>query len=237
MEIDDMKSKYETAEIEKACITVDVSNLGTTEEVFFNATDMAKPFNKIPAEWLRLPDTGAYIEAILNMGLSHIKKCDDVVRTKRGKKNGGTWLHQDLGLAFARWLSPMFAVRLDRWTRDRLKKELTHKNARLDVKTNYIPMTRAIFEAHEVVRSHHFSNENNLIYTVLFGLTAKKYKENYGINNIRDHLSEDELRKLDDLQVLNTAFIKAKMPYQYRKECLVAYCQGESMPFLMQANR
>ena len=48
-----MATKYEVIEIDHAEITVDVSLLGKTEEMFFNATQMAKPFKKDVREFLR----------------------------------------------------------------------------------------------------------------------------------------------------------------------------------------
>lgn len=39
--------------------------------------------------------------------------------------NGGTWMHEDVALEFARWLAPAFAI----WCNDRIKELLTGNNA------------------------------------------------------------------------------------------------------------
>lgn len=88
------------------------------EATMVNATQMAKPFGKRTAEWLRLPSTKEFIatlEAIKTpMGKSHT-----FVETINGI---GTWLHEDVALEFARWLSPQFAI----WCNDRIKELMRH---------------------------------------------------------------------------------------------------------------
>lgn len=79
-----------------------------------NATQMAKPFGKRPAKWLELPSTKEFL-----MTLQTIRKSDSFIRTVEGKK-GGTWMHEDVALEFARWLSPAFAI----WCNDRIKELL-----------------------------------------------------------------------------------------------------------------
>ncbi|CAI8712598.1 KilA-N domain-containing protein [Pseudomonas sp. IT-P291] len=77
---------------------------------WINATDVAKRFNKKPAEWLRLPDTAKYMDALvrhLNVGESHL-----LIRSSKGR-SGGTWLHPKLAVSFARWLDVDFAVWCD----------------------------------------------------------------------------------------------------------------------------
>ena len=91
---------------------------------WISATDVAKRFDKKPAEWLRLPDTLKYMEALmrhLNVGESHL-----LVATTKGR-SGGTWLHPKLAVAFARWLDVDFAVWCDLHIDALLRGELTEK--------------------------------------------------------------------------------------------------------------
>lgn len=231
-----MKKKFEIVTLDSVKISVDVSLLGKTDDLFFNATDMARPFDKVPVEWLRLSDTGAYIEAFLNMGLSHIKNHNDIVVTRRGRHNGGTWLHHDLGLVFARWLSPLFAVRLDLWTRERLKREMNYRDNRLESKTGYLPMAEAIADSREDVKPYHFSNENNLLYRIILGMSAKEYKQVNGVDSVRDSLTAEQLEHLNDLQTIDTGLIKMGLPYDVRKEWLKAHHDNKGVPMLLQAN-
>lgn len=85
-------------------------------DLMANATEMAKPFGKRPGKWLELPATTQFINA-----LRTIRKSDSLIKTIEGAK-GGTWMHEDVALEFARWLSPEFAI----WCNDRIKELLRH---------------------------------------------------------------------------------------------------------------
>lgn len=94
------------------------------QSVMVNATQMAKPFGKRPAKWLELTSTKEFLSKLIA-----IRKSDtDMVVTESGGANGGkkggggTWMHEDVALEFARWLSPEFAI----WCNDRIKELLRH---------------------------------------------------------------------------------------------------------------
>lgn len=86
------------------------------EATMVNATEMAKPFGKRPSKWLELPSTKEFLAK-----LAEVRKSDNgFVTTIRGgndRSAQGTWLHEDVALEFARWLSPSFAI----WCNDRIK--------------------------------------------------------------------------------------------------------------------
>lgn len=90
------------------------------KNVMVNATEMAKSFDKRPAKWLELPSTKEFLAA-----LTAIRKSDTaLIQTNSGGINGGggTWMHEDVALEFARWLSPAFAI----WCNDRIKELLKY---------------------------------------------------------------------------------------------------------------
>lgn len=84
---------------------------------WINATKAAARFNKLTADWLRLESTKRYIDETARElhELGEIKHGDShlLVTVTRGR-NGGTWLHPELGVEFARWLSVKFARACDR---------------------------------------------------------------------------------------------------------------------------
>ena len=107
-------------------------NFAKGRDVMVNATDMAKPFGKRPTDWLRLPTTKAFLNSLSEVRKMHItpnipdvgKSHFGFVVTKRGgdkHAEQGTWMHEDVALEFARWLSPEFAI----WCNDRIKELLT----------------------------------------------------------------------------------------------------------------
>ncbi|MBS4056534.1 MAG: phage antirepressor KilAC domain-containing protein [Bacteroidales bacterium] len=86
-------------------------------EVMLNATQMASAFRKRPGKWLELPSTEQFL-----LRLEAIRKTDrlKLIQTINGV---GTWMHEDVALEFARWLSPSFAI----WCNDRIKELLKFK--------------------------------------------------------------------------------------------------------------
>lgn len=214
--------KYEVIKVDQAEITVDVSLLSKTEEMLFNATQMAKPFSKTPKDFLKIGPTKEYIEEIFKEDLNPIKTIDDLVRIKRGKY-GGTWFHNELAFEFAGWCSAVFRRRLHKWAEDRLRKEASWKRRRLESKTGFLPMTDAILKHHDNIKPYHFSNEADLINRIALGLSAKKFKTEMGVKSVRDAATPDQLGELTDLQLINTGLIKIGMPFKDRKEYLIQY--------------
>ncbi len=93
-----------------------ITFLNLDGNLMVNATEMAKSFGKQPKDWLKTQSTKDFIQA-----LSGRRKIlpSDLVKVINGD-GGGTWMHEDLALEFARWLSPMFAI----WCNDHIKQLL-----------------------------------------------------------------------------------------------------------------
>lgn len=87
------------------------------ENVMVNATQMAKPFSKQPIDWLKTNQSKEYIETFSKLKIISLA---DLVQVTKGGNNSGTWMHEDVALEFARWLSPAFAI----WCNDRIKELL-----------------------------------------------------------------------------------------------------------------
>lgn len=92
------------------------------ENVMVNATEMAKPFGKATKDWLRTNASSEFINS-----LSAVRQIcpSQLVVVRKGNSNEfeqGTWMHEDVALEFARWLSPAFAI----WCNDRIKELLKY---------------------------------------------------------------------------------------------------------------
>lgn len=101
-------------------------------DVWFNATVVAKKFGKVPKDYLKVPRTTEYIMALAEQNsigslilykqnqevtkeiIEQITNNFVLVRQGGPDTGGGTWMHPDLGIDFARWLNPHFAVWCDR---------------------------------------------------------------------------------------------------------------------------
>ena len=85
-------------------------------ETMINANQMSKSFGKRPTHWLVNQSTKDFL-----IELASVRNLtpSDLVIVRNGD-NGGTWMHEDVALEFARWLSPIFAI----WCNDRIKELL-----------------------------------------------------------------------------------------------------------------
>ena len=90
------------------------------KNVMVNATEMAKSFGKTTKDWLR---TNASLEFINSLSAVRQICPTELVKIVQGGNSSqqGTWMHEDVALEFARWLSPTFAI----WCNDRIKELLT----------------------------------------------------------------------------------------------------------------
>lgn len=92
------------------------------KNVMVNATEMARVFGKRPVDWLQNQSTVEFINAITEVRKSTSADFQAVSVAKGGNPQmQGTWMHEDVALEFARWLSPTFAI----WCNDRIKELLT----------------------------------------------------------------------------------------------------------------
>ena len=111
--------------------------------VMVNATEMAKAFDKRPVDWLRSEQSDRFINTF-----SNVRNCtySDLVVVKEGspQTGGGTWMHEDVALEFARWLSPTFAI----WCNDRIKELLTNGYTKLDSITRK-DLAKMLYESEE----------------------------------------------------------------------------------------
>ena len=89
------------------------------ENVMINATQMAKPFGKFTKDWLSNKATKEFLSTLSAVRTIPLTGLVEVKQGGNGEQ--GTWMHEDVALEFARWLSPEFAI----WCNDRIKEIMT----------------------------------------------------------------------------------------------------------------
>lgn len=89
------------------------------DSVMVNATEMAKPFGKRCNDFLSTKQTK---ELISSLSAKTGIPATGLVTVNQGGNNQGTWMHEDLALVFAQWLSPDFYL----WCNDRIKELLQY---------------------------------------------------------------------------------------------------------------
>ncbi len=87
-------------------------------EVMVSATEMAAKFNKQPSDWSRLKSTSEFIASL--SAVRGIPRTELIQINQGGNGQQGTWMHEDVALEFARWLSPHFAI----WCNSKIKELL-----------------------------------------------------------------------------------------------------------------
>ncbi|WP_221661871.1 phage antirepressor KilAC domain-containing protein [Bacteroides faecis] len=95
------------------------------DSVMVNATEMAKPFGKLAKDWLSNKSTKEFLSTLSSVRTIPLTALVEI--KQGGNKEQGTWMHEDVALEFARWLSPAFAI----WCNDRIKELLTTGSASL----------------------------------------------------------------------------------------------------------
>ena len=146
---------------------------------------------------------------------------------------GGTYAHSDIAMSFATWISPEFQLYIMKDYR-RLK---TDENSRLSLnwnlnreisKLNYRIHTEAIKEnlippeLTLVQVAYTYANEADILNVVLFGKTAKQWKdENPEIKgNMRDVATLNQLLVLANLESYNAVLINQGKKQKERMELL-----------------
>lgn len=202
--------------------------LSFNENGWFNATQASKQFGKRPNDWLNLVETQDYIQALSDvMGISITSKngnCINLIKTKRGKEDGGTWLHPKLAVPFSRWLDVRFGIWCDIQIDSLLrgnhpifdKRRLRHQAAATYKAVSAVLQLSRQQQGKET-KPHHYMNEARLINWAITGQFT-------GLD--RDALSYDELDLLAELEAQDLILIGSQCTYEQRKTALNLFAQN-----------
>ena len=162
-----------------------------------------------------------------------IEATDAIGIVSKAGRYGGTYAHSDIAMSFATWISPEFQLYIMKDYR-RLK---TDENSRLSLnwnlnkeisKLNYRIHTDAIkenlipSELTPAQVAYTYANEADMLNVVLFGKTAKQWKdENSSIKgNMRDAATLNQLLVLANLESYNAVLINQGKNQKERMELL-----------------
>ena len=162
-----------------------------------------------------------------------IEATDAIGIVSKAGRYGGTYAHSDIAMSFATWISPEFQLYIMKDYR-RLK---TDENSRLSLnwnlnreisKLNYRIHTDAIKEnlippeLTPAQVAYTYANEADMLNVVLFGKTAKQWKdENLAVKgNMRDVATLNQLLVLANLESYNAVLINQGKDQKERMELL-----------------
>ncbi|EMD1500802.1 TPA: KilA-N domain-containing protein [Proteus mirabilis] len=219
-------------------------------DCWVNATVAAKIFDKRTLDWLRLDSTKEYakeigqeldIEAINSKGeISHL-----LVKVEKGRY-GGTWIHPELVIEFARWLSPKFARACDRHIKNMLMSQnmtltedqviglLTYKEATEWEKRFQEPYYRALSKMSGTPYFGHVGGCPLLFAGItakwVYGVALPDYvyesvKENKGDREkIHQYLKGDALLAVEKQMVAVTNIANSSVDYKdFDARCMAAF--------------
>ena len=150
-----------------------------------------------------------------------IEATDAIGIVSKAGRYGGTYAHSDIAMSFATWISPEFQLYIMKDYR-RLK---TDENSRMSLnwnlnreisKLNYRIHTDAIKEnlippeLTPAQVAYTYANEADMLNVVLFGKTAKQWKDENPTakGNMRDAATLNQLLVLANLESYNAVLIK-----------------------------
>lgn len=131
-------------------------SFSNADGVMVNATQMAKAFGKMPRHWLNNQQVKDFLKELAT--LRNLNPAD-LVKINNGGNNQGTWMHEDVALEFARWLSPKFAI----WCNDRIKELLTQGVATISDDDDTIANAMAILQRRLEARQQELQLANSTI--------------------------------------------------------------------------
>jgi hypothetical protein len=184
------------------------------DDGWFNATEAAAKFGKLPNEWLRQDSTSKYLQALER------KYGRSPQYSTRAGWQGGTWMHPRLAIAFARWLDEDFAVWCDAQIEGLLRGGQDWQRVRHEAASSYKVMSTMLRDMREEAgkdcATHHYQNEAKLVNWALQG-------EFRGID--REALNVHDLDLLAMLEVRNTMLLARGLPYAERKPMLEKFAR------------
>lgn len=120
-----------------------VAFIKTSYGILINATDMARPYNKRPVDYLRQIYVNELVSTIVSQ--THISEDQLVIKMRGSSENGGgTWLYEDVAIDFAQWLDVKFKV----WCNSKIKELLTTGFSEYSYTVNIIVATISVLVLH-----------------------------------------------------------------------------------------
>lgn len=151
-----------------------------------NLTDMWKASSgdktKAPAQWMRSATAEAFIDAVsVNVGKSHI----ELVLATRGGSRTGTWAHWQIGIAYAKYLSPEFHIWCNTIVRDHMERESAVHQAPLLLDAT--PATLSDISEVKGILLRHQQETKRIVESALYSVNGSLKKK---FDNIFDYVED-----------------------------------------------
>lgn len=94
----------------------------------------------------------------------------------------------------------------------------------LATKIEFPAFTDAIMDTHEEPKHYHLSNEINMIYRIVLGCDAKKFRELNGLEKgvvIKPYLNTFQIKAIEELQRTDIGLLEMNLDFEQRKRVLI----------------
>jgi hypothetical protein len=175
-------------------------------------------FNRVQFEAVR---NEAGLNRFVMTPTKWIEETNAIGIVSKAGRYGGTYAHTDIAMSFATWLSPEFQLyilkdyrrlKADENSRLSLNWNLNREISKLNyrIHTDAIKETLIPAELTPEQTSYTYANEADLLNVVLFGKTAKEWRDENPDDkgNIRDNASLYQLLVLSNMESYNAILIK-----------------------------
>ena len=218
-----LSSQFLTLRTPKGELEIDIKQLLkepiNSDSAYFNATDVAKMYNKDLSKYFRTDSTKSYIEKRENkINFNYPQKgVIKMVKTVRGKYHSGTWLHSKIVLHFLRWIDIDLEIAMDDFMQNLIIHSNELKIERSNTKIHFKPLTQAIKEIYipsqesESAKRFAYQNIATLINMKALGMSGTKYRKDNDIDeetDLRDVLDKDTLARIDEVEMDLYGYIK-----------------------------
>lgn len=151
-------------------------------------------------------------------------------------RGGGTYAHKDIAFEFCSAISARFKLVLikefQRLKEDEARRLKVEWNIRRELAKAHYPMLKEAVLNHLPPQANkagfYLADEANLINQIVFGMTAKEFREkkpNTGKANLRDFATVEQLLLVSDLEVVDALLIKWGCDKQQRTELLEKFAK------------
>lgn len=115
--------------------------------IMVNATEMAKPFGKSTKDWMVNKSTTEFLNELSSVRGIPLSQLVVVKKGNSSQFDQGTWMHEDVALEFARWLSPKFAI----WCNDQIKELIATGSVSLNIPKTFSEALRLAADQQEQI--------------------------------------------------------------------------------------
>jgi hypothetical protein len=183
------------------------------EDGYVNATLLCKAAGKRIDNWMRLTGTKKIIKELYRSLTCEETDLISIIQGGNDKLSQGTYLHSDLGIQLAQWISPSFAIQVSRWTRELLlfgKVELGQEKSNKELEEKFNEKIQSLQKTIETVVNENLKIKST--YSHLAELNDKlrmkrnyhKFKKGNCLYIITDRWREKDYLKIGYTDNINT---------------------------------